>query len=104
MKEDIFFSVALEHMLLMYVVLRDVHSAAGIHTFQKNSELVKSFELGLIHIATVLEDIIEDLDDENIDDYFSEFVQNNRYLVDPDLLARKIKQRMAMRMFDEDPV
>ncbi len=104
MKEVIFFSVALEHMLLMYVVLRDVHSAAGIHTFQKSDELVKSFELGLIHIATVLEDIIEDLDDENIDDYFSEFVQNNRYLVDPDLMARKIKQRMAMRMFDEDSI
>ena len=105
MKEDIFFSVALEHMLLMYVVLRDVHSAAGIHTFQKSDELVKSFELGLIHIGTVLEDIIEDLDDENIpEDYFGEFVQNNRYLVDPDLMARKIKQRMAMRMFDEDPV
>ena len=44
MKEDLFFDVALEHMLLMYVVLRDVHSAAGIHTFQKSDELVKSFE------------------------------------------------------------
>ena len=102
MKEDLFFDVALEHMLLMYVVLRDVHSAAGIHTFQKSDELVKSFELGLTHIGTVLEDLIEDLDDENIDDYFSEFVQNNRYLLDPEILARKIKQRLAMRMFDED--
>ena len=104
MKEDLFFDVALEHLLHLYVALTEIHTTSGLQTFQSDTEHADNLQLGLKYLGMILQDVIEDIDSEQVDDFWSEFSEHNKHLIHPDLMARKIKQRIAMRIFDEDSV
>ena len=67
MKEDLFFDVALEHMLHLYVALTEIHTTSGLQTFQSDTEHADNLQLGLKYLGMILQDVIEDIDSAQVD-------------------------------------